>query len=90
MVQVASGSMGQCCPSWCMGTSSRSVPRAQKSWAPHSMMSSPSTPVLPIAAWVSLDTALLAGGLITCDVPYALAVDEELSAAGTADRAGGA
>ena len=48
----------------------------------------PPTPVLPAAAFVRLKAALLAGGLITYDVPYALAVDEELSAAAApVDRA---
>ena len=48
----------------------------------------PATPALPAAAFARLKAALLAGGLITHDVPYALAVDEELSAAaGPADRA---
>ena len=41
----------------------------------------PRNPALPAAAYVRLKAALLAGGLITCDVPYALAVDAELSAA---------
>ena len=44
----------------------------------------PRTPALPAAAFARLKAALLAGGLITHDVPYALAVDEELSAAGPA------
>ena len=47
----------------------------------------PRTPDLPAAAFVRLKAALLAGGLITWDVPYALAVDAELS---TASPAGGA
>ena len=41
----------------------------------------PRSPALPAAAFVRLKAALIAGGLITCDVPYALAVDAELSAA---------
>ena len=44
----------------------------------------PRTPALPAAAFARLKAALLAGGLITHDVPYALAVDEELSAVGPA------
>ena len=44
----------------------------------------PRTPAFPAAAFVRLKAALLAGGLITWDVPYALAVDAELSAAGSA------
>ena len=40
----------------------------------------PRTPALPAAAFVRLKAALLAGGLITFDVPYGLAVDAELSA----------
>ena len=47
----------------------------------------PRTPALPAAAFVRLKAALLAGGLITYDVPYAIAVDEELSAAGPAGGA---
>ena len=39
----------------------------------------PRTPALPAAAWVRLKAAFLAGGLITYDVPYALAVDAELT-----------
>ena len=46
--------------------------RAARLWPP--------TPALPAAAFVRLKAALLAGGLITFDVPYALAVDAELSA----------
>ena len=53
--------------------------RAARLWPP--------TPALPAAAFVRLKAALLAGGLITCDVPYALAVDAELSAARPALRA---
>ncbi len=44
----------------------------------------PRSPELPPAAFVRLKAALLAGGLISYDVPYALAVDAELSAAGPA------
>ena len=44
----------------------------------------PRTPAFPAAAFVRLKAALLAGGLITYDVPYALAVDAELSADGPA------
>lgn len=47
--------------------------RAARLWPP--------TPALPAAAFVRLKAALLAGGLITCDVPYSLAVDAELSGA---------
>ena len=47
----------------------------------------PRTPALPAAAFVRLKAALLAGGLITYDVPHALAVDAELSAAGPAGGA---
>ena len=39
----------------------------------------PRTPALPAAAFVRLKAALLAGGLIGYDVPYALAVDAELA-----------
>ena len=49
----------------------------------------PRTPALPAAAWARLKAALLAGGLITYDVPYALAVDEQLSSA-AGPPAGGA
>ena len=42
----------------------------------------PRTPALGAAAFARLKAALLAGGLIAHDVPYAVAVDEELSAAG--------
>ena len=45
----------------------------------------PRTPALPAAAFVRLKAALLAGGLTMYDVPYAHAVDEELSSAGVAD-----
>ena len=45
----------------------------------------PRTPALPAAAFVRLKAALLAGGLIGYDVPYAHAVDEALSSAGVAD-----
>ena len=38
------------------------------------------TPVFPVDAFVRLKAALLSGGLISYDVPYDLAVDEELSA----------
>ena len=47
----------------------------------------PRTPALPAAAFARLKAALLAGGLITYDVPYALAVDAALSAAGPASSA---
>ena len=40
----------------------------------------PATPVFPVDAFVRLKAALLSGGLISYDVPYDLAVDEELSA----------
>ena len=42
----------------------------------------PRSPELPPAAFVRLKAALLAGGLISHDVPYAAAVDAELSGAG--------
>ena len=45
----------------------------------------PRTPALPAAAFVRLKAALFAGGLIMYDVPYAHAVDEELSSTGVAD-----
>jgi NitT/TauT family transport system substrate-binding protein len=38
------------------------------------------TPVFPVDAFVRLKAALLSGGLISTDVPYDLAVDEDLSA----------
>lgn len=40
----------------------------------------PATPVFPVDAFVRLKAALLSGGLISYDVPYDLAVDEDLSA----------
>ena len=46
---------------------------------------SPGRPALPATAFVRLNAALLAGGLIMYDVPNAHAVDEELSSAGVAD-----
>ena len=39
----------------------------------------PRTPALPVAAYARLKAALLAGGLISYDVPYGLAVDAALS-----------
>ena len=39
----------------------------------------PATPALPVAAFVRLKAALIAGGLIDHDVPYAAAVDQALS-----------
>ena len=39
----------------------------------------PKTTALPISAYSRLKTALLTGGLISHDIPYHIAVDEELS-----------
>ena len=41
-----------------------------------------STPALPVAAYTRLKAALLAGGLISHDIPYEVAVDKDLSLLG--------